>query len=145
MAWDAPGALLVAEVGVANHGDGSAYRPSQPFTRRRPDGAQPAGLAANSRPAECRCIRAGALNKGDASENGIPGSGVMGFPMAGHLKKGGHELTVYNRTAAGRRVVETHGGRQPRPRPRRQGRRHRVLCVGNDDDLQHRPGEQGAA
>ena len=37
---------------------------------------------------------------------------VMGFPMAGHLKKGGHEVTVYNRTQAeAQKWVETHGGK----------------------------------
>ena len=40
------------------------------------------------------------------------GLGVMGFPMAGHLKKGGHEVTVYNRTQAkAQKWVETHGGK----------------------------------
>ena len=41
------------------------------------------------------------------------GLGVMGFPMAGHLKnKGGHEVTVYNRTAAkAAKWVSQHGGR----------------------------------
>lgn len=40
------------------------------------------------------------------------GLGVMGFPMAGHLKvRGGHEVTVYNRTVArAERWVATHGG-----------------------------------
>ena len=42
------------------------------------------------------------------------GLGVMGFPMAGHLKnKGGHEVTVYNRTAAkAGKWVSQYGGRQ---------------------------------
>ena len=40
------------------------------------------------------------------------GLGVMGFPMAGHLKKGGHEVTVYNRTAAkAQKWADTHDGR----------------------------------
>ena len=40
------------------------------------------------------------------------GLGVMGYPMAGHLKnKGGHELTVYNRTAAKAEAwVKEYGG-----------------------------------
>ena len=42
------------------------------------------------------------------------GLGVMGYPMAGHLKtKGGHELTVYNRTAAkAEKWVAKYGGTQ---------------------------------
>ena len=41
------------------------------------------------------------------------GLGVMGYPMAGHLKnKGGHEVTVYNRTAAkAEQWVKQHGGK----------------------------------
>ena len=49
------------------------------------------------------------------------GLGVMGYPMAGHLlKKGGHELTVYNRNAAKSAWVKTGAGRAPTPaKPRR--------------------------
>ena len=53
------------------------------------------------------------------------GLGVMGFPMAGHLvKKGGHEVTVYNRTAAkAKQWAEKFGGRPRRPqRPRPKAR-----------------------
>ncbi len=40
------------------------------------------------------------------------GLGVMGFPMAGHLAAAGHDVTVYNRTAARAQAwVEQHGGR----------------------------------
>ena len=40
------------------------------------------------------------------------GLGVMGYPMAGHLAKAGHDVTVYNRTAAkAAKWVEQHGGR----------------------------------
>ena len=39
------------------------------------------------------------------------GLGVMGYPMAGHLARAGHDVTVYNRTAAkAAQWVETHGG-----------------------------------
>ena len=49
------------------------------------------------------------------------GLGVMGFPMAGHLAKAGHQVTVYNRNGAkASRWVEIHSG---------------TSCVGNDDDL----------
>ena len=40
------------------------------------------------------------------------GLGVMGYPMAGHLAKAGHDVTVYNRTGAkAAKWVEQHGGR----------------------------------
>src|SRR5690242_1121600 len=66
------------------------------------------------------------------------GLGVMGFPMAGHLvKKGGHELTVYNRTSAkAQGWVEKFGGRTA-PTPRAAAEEHDFVmcCVGNDNDL----------
>jgi 3-hydroxyisobutyrate dehydrogenase-like beta-hydroxyacid dehydrogenase len=66
------------------------------------------------------------------------GLGVMGYPMARHLaKKGGHDLTVYNRTAdkAGKWVSE-HGGRcADTPRAAAEGCDFVFTCVGNDDDL----------
>ena len=48
------------------------------------------------------------------------GLGVMGFPMAGHLvKKGGHEVTVYNRTGAkAKEWADKFGGQAPRRRRR---------------------------
>jgi 3-hydroxyisobutyrate dehydrogenase-like beta-hydroxyacid dehydrogenase len=67
------------------------------------------------------------------------GLGVMGFPMAGHiLKKGGHDLTVYNRTAAKAAAwVAQHGaGRVARtPAEAADGADFVFSCVGNDDDL----------
>ncbi len=66
------------------------------------------------------------------------GLGVMGFPMAGHLKnKGGHELTVYNRTAAkAEKWIEKFGGASaPTPRQAVEGADFVFTCVGNDDDL----------
>ena len=66
------------------------------------------------------------------------GLGVMGYPMAAHLKhKGGHDVTVYNRTAAkaGKWVAE-HGGKAAKtPREAAEGRDFVFSCVGNDDDL----------
>jgi 3-hydroxyisobutyrate dehydrogenase len=66
------------------------------------------------------------------------GLGVMGYPMAGHLARAGHQVTVYNRTAAkaekfvaafpGSRSAET-------PRAAAQGAAFVFACVGNDDDL----------
>ncbi len=66
------------------------------------------------------------------------GLGVMGYPMAGHLKaKGGHEVTVYNRTIAkAERWVAQHQGRlAPTPRQAAHGQDFVMACVGNDDDL----------
>jgi 3-hydroxyisobutyrate dehydrogenase len=66
------------------------------------------------------------------------GLGVMGYPMAGHLRvKGGHEVTVYNRTAAkAAKWVEQFGGRSaPTPKAAAEGQDFVMACVGNDDDL----------
>lgn len=66
------------------------------------------------------------------------GLGVMGYPMAGHLrKKGGHDLTVYNRTAAkAEKWVGEHGGkRAATPREAADGQDLVFSCVGNDADL----------
>jgi 3-hydroxyisobutyrate dehydrogenase len=66
------------------------------------------------------------------------GLGVMGYPMAGHLKnKGGHEVTVYNRTAAkAERWVAQHGGRSAKtPKEAAAGQDFVMCCVGNDNDL----------
>jgi 3-hydroxyisobutyrate dehydrogenase-like beta-hydroxyacid dehydrogenase len=65
------------------------------------------------------------------------GLGVMGYPMAGHLAKAGHQVTVYNRTAAKAQAwVAEHGGRAAAtPREAAQGADFVFACVGNDDDL----------
>jgi 3-hydroxyisobutyrate dehydrogenase len=66
------------------------------------------------------------------------GLGVMGFPMAGHLAtKGGHEVTVYNRSAAKAQAwVAKFGGKAvATPREAAQGQDFVMACVGNDDDL----------
>jgi 3-hydroxyisobutyrate dehydrogenase len=66
------------------------------------------------------------------------GLGVMGFPMAGHLvKKGGHEVTVYNRTAAkAKQWADQFGGRTaPTPKAAAEGQDFVMSCVGNDHDL----------
>jgi 3-hydroxyisobutyrate dehydrogenase len=66
------------------------------------------------------------------------GLGVMGFPMAGHLaKKGGHDVTVYNRTAAkAKEWVDKFGGRAaPTPKAAAEGQDFVMCCVGNDNDL----------
>jgi 3-hydroxyisobutyrate dehydrogenase len=67
------------------------------------------------------------------------GLGIMGYPMAGHLKsKGGHEVTVYNRTAAKAEswLKEYGGGRRAStPREAAEGQDFVMCCVGNDNDL----------
>src|SRR5947208_16354164 len=66
------------------------------------------------------------------------GLGVMGYPMAGHLlKKGGHDLTVYNRTAAkAQQWAKEYGGKQaPTPREAARDCDFVMMCVGNDDDV----------
>jgi 3-hydroxyisobutyrate dehydrogenase len=66
------------------------------------------------------------------------GLGVMGFPMAGHLvKKGGHEVTVYNRTAAkAKEWAEKFGGKTAAtPKAAADGQDFVMCCVGNDNDL----------
>ena len=67
------------------------------------------------------------------------GLGVMGYPMAGHiLKKGGHDLTVYNRNAAKAQAwVKQHGAGRTAATPAEAARDADFVfcCVGNDDDL----------
>jgi 3-hydroxyisobutyrate dehydrogenase-like beta-hydroxyacid dehydrogenase len=65
------------------------------------------------------------------------GLGVMGYPMAAHLKEAGHEVTVYNRTAAkAKQWVDEFGGKMATT-PREAVQRASIVfaCVGNDDDL----------
>ncbi len=74
------------------------------------------------------------------------GLGVMGYPMAGHLIKAGHEVTVYNRTAAKAEAwVREHGGAGAEtPAAAAEGKDMVFACVGNDDDLRGVTfGEQG--
>jgi 3-hydroxyisobutyrate dehydrogenase-like beta-hydroxyacid dehydrogenase len=75
------------------------------------------------------------------------GLGVMGYPMAGHLARAGHQVTVYNRTAtkAAAWVAEYGGNSAPTPAQAAQGADIVFACVGNDDDLRSvTVGEQGA-
>ncbi|MBX3447334.1 MAG: NAD(P)-dependent oxidoreductase [Parvibaculaceae bacterium] len=75
------------------------------------------------------------------------GLGVMGFPMAGHLAKAGHDVTVYNRTGAKADAwVKAHGGRAAAtPEEAACGAAFVFACVGNDDDLREvTTGPQGA-
>ena len=75
------------------------------------------------------------------------GLGVMGHPMAGHLARAGHSVTVYNRTVAKAQAwAGEYGGRAaPTPREAAAGADFVFACVGNDDDLRSVVlGEQGA-
>ena len=73
------------------------------------------------------------------------GLGVMGYPMAGHLAKAGHQVSVFNRTAAKAAAWQTdaqeagcdagHLSAGNTPREATQGAQIVMACVGNDDDL----------
>ena len=65
------------------------------------------------------------------------GLGVMGYPMAGHLAAAGHEVTVYNRTAAKaeRWLGEHRGTRAGTPAEAAAAAEIAFCCVGNDDDV----------
>ena len=66
------------------------------------------------------------------------GLGVMGYPMAGHIrKKGGHDLTVYNRSGAKAEAwVKEYGGKTaPTPAEAAKDQDFVFCCVGNDNDL----------
>ena len=66
------------------------------------------------------------------------GLGVMGYPMAGHLKKkGGHDVTVFNRTAAkAEQWAKEYGGKHAAtPREAARDCDFVLMCVGNDDDV----------
>jgi 3-hydroxyisobutyrate dehydrogenase-like beta-hydroxyacid dehydrogenase len=65
------------------------------------------------------------------------GLGVMGFPMAGHLRAKGYDVTVYNRSPAKAQAwVEKHGGRSaPTPAAAAKDCDFVMMCVGNDNDL----------
>ncbi|MBM3570637.1 MAG: NAD(P)-dependent oxidoreductase [Alphaproteobacteria bacterium] len=65
------------------------------------------------------------------------GLGVMGYPMAGHLKRAGHDVTVWNRTHSKAEAwVKEHGGRAAKtPADAAKGARLVFMCVGADKDL----------
>ena len=65
------------------------------------------------------------------------GLGVMGYPMAGYISKGGHNVTVYNRTAskADKWISEYKGSKADTPAKAADGAEYIFTCVGNDNDL----------
>jgi 3-hydroxyisobutyrate dehydrogenase-like beta-hydroxyacid dehydrogenase len=73
----------------------------------------------------------------DAKRTAFIGLGVMGFPMAGHLARAGHRVTVYNRTGAKvQSWTAKHGGQSaPTPALAAKDAELVMLMVGNDDDV----------
>ena len=73
----------------------------------------------------------------DSRKLAFLGLGVMGYPMAGHLARAGHEVTVYNRTAAkADQWRNEYRGRTARtPAEAARGAQIVLMCVGNDDDV----------
>jgi 3-hydroxyisobutyrate dehydrogenase-like beta-hydroxyacid dehydrogenase len=65
------------------------------------------------------------------------GLGVMGYPMAGHLSRAGHDVTVFNRTAPkAAKWTEAFGGKSAAtPAAAVRGAEIALMCVGNDDDV----------
>ena len=65
------------------------------------------------------------------------GLGVMGYPMAGHLQKGGHSVTVYNRNGekSAQWVAAYGGSSAASPCEAAQGADIVMMCVGNDNDV----------
>ncbi len=76
------------------------------------------------------------------------GLGVMGYPMAGHLKtRGGHDVTVFNRSGekAAKWAEQFSGSHADTPQKTAEGKDFVFCCVGNDDDLRSVTiGENGA-
>ena len=65
------------------------------------------------------------------------GLGVMGYPMAGYISKGGHNVTVYNRTGAkaDKWLKEFKGKKADTPKDAAKDADYIFTCVGNDNDL----------
>src|SRR6266545_6649122 len=107
-------------------------------------GARPSRIAPDH---GSECVRKARMEEIMAKVSFL-GLGVMGYPMAGHLiKKGGHELTVYNRTTAkAEQWVKEHGGRPAATaREAAEGQDFVMMCVGNDADVREVAlGESGA-
>jgi 3-hydroxyisobutyrate dehydrogenase len=75
------------------------------------------------------------------------GLGAMGYPMAGHLARAGHTVTVFNRTAARAKAWQSEYGGQVALSPAAAAEHQDavMICVGNDDDVREvTTGERGA-
>ena len=86
---------------------------------------------------DARCPRGVSVLTAIAMKVAFLGLGVMGYRMAGHLARTGHDVTVYNRTASKAEAwCGEHGGaRAGTPREAASGAAMVFTCVGNDDDL----------
>src|SRR5437868_6900228 len=84
-----------------------------------------------------------ASGKGVFMKVAFIGLGVMGYPMAGHLVRAGHEVSVVNRSPEkAQRWTDEHGGRAGSTIAEAvQGCTAVALCVGNDDDVRQCLGE----
>ena len=73
----------------------------------------------------------------DSKNVAFLGLGVMGYPMAGHLARAGHRVTVYNRSAErAAKWIGEHGGKSAAtPAAAAAGAELVMMCVGNDDDV----------
>jgi 3-hydroxyisobutyrate dehydrogenase len=82
-------------------------------------------------------LRAQSAGKGVFMKVAFIGLGVMGYPMAGHLVRAGHEVSVFNRSPEKSiRWAAEHGGRAGATiRETVAGCAAAALCVGNDDDV----------
>lgn len=116
----------------------------------RSDGREPArlvGMSDNHEKSDGSKSNSGQNLVGTGPRTAFLGLGVMGGPMAGHLARSGHDVTVYNRTAAKALAwVALHGGSAaPTPREAADGADFVMVCVGNDDDVRSVTfGERGA-
>ena len=75
------------------------------------------------------------------------GLGVMGYPMAGYISKGGHNVTVFNRTKskAEKWIKEYKGKMAETPAEAAKDAEYVFTCVGNDNDLREVTfGDKGA-
>jgi 3-hydroxyisobutyrate dehydrogenase len=100
-------------------------------------------------PCQDKPLKLDAIETGGAmSKVAFIGLGVMGYPMAGHIrKKGGHDLTVYNRTLGKAQAWVAEFGGQVAATPKDAARDAEFVfcCVGNDNDLREVTiGENGA-
>ena len=89
------------------------------------------------------------MNESDSSRRRIAfiGLGVMGAPMAGHLARAGHSVTVYNRTAEKAAAWVDEFGNRSAPTPAQAAADADIViaCVGNDDDVRSVTLREGGA
>jgi 3-hydroxyisobutyrate dehydrogenase len=122
----------------AAHGPGSAG--AGPWARTKQRVVRPAMIAPRPTIAACCMTATRTYEPIPARQVAFLGLGVMGAPMAGHLARAGHQVTVYNRTAAKAAAwLGEHAGldvrHAPTPAAAAAGAAVIFACVGNDDDL----------